>query len=164
MCQIMAKGERTISELLQQLAKTEEAVLADCMRRLASSDELECALSAILADEARQYLTAIASYSGVQSVVRIVRSEEKWKKLPAIVDANGDLWARQNLLWQIEASIVCSVQFCEQAKKSFPYSEEQLFLEGYLHEKKKSRRKVEEVLRFVQNRIWERTGFAPYCY
>ena len=164
MCQIMAKGERTISELLQQLAKTEEAVLADCMRRLASFDELECALSAILADEARQYLTAIASYSGVQSVVRIVRSEEKWQKLPAIVDANGDLWARQNLLWQIEASIVCSVQFCEQAKKSFPYSEEQLFLEGYLHEKKKSRRKVEEVLRFVQNRIWERTGFAPYCY
>lgn len=161
---LMAEEERTISELLQQLAKTEEAVLADCMRRTASSDELENTIAKILADEARQYLAAIASYSGVRSAVRIVRPEEKWQSLPVIIDAKDDLWEMQNLLWQLEASVVCCVQFCEQAKKSFPYSEEQLFLEGYLHEKKKSRRKVEEVLRFVQNRIWERTGFAPYCY
>ncbi len=158
------KGESVISELLQQLAKTEEAVLADCMRRAASSDELERLLAEILADEARQYLAAIAAYRDARSAVCIVRREEKWKVLPGIVDAKDDLWERQNLLWQLEASVVCCVQFCEQAKKSFPYSEEQLFLEGYLHEKKKSRRKVEEVLRFVQNRIWERTGFAPYCY
>ena len=153
-----------ISELLQQLAKTEEAVLADCMRRMASSDELEHVLSRLLADEAKQYLAAIASYCDARSVVRIVRCEEKWQGLPEIIDAKGDLWEWQNLLWQLEASMICCVQFCEQAKKSFPYSEEQLFLEGYLHEKKKSRRKVEEVLRFVQNRIWERTGFAPYSY
>lgn len=164
MCHVMAKGEMTISELLQQLAKTEEAVLADCMRRMASSDELERALSALLADEARQYLAAVASYRDARSVVRIERAEEKWQELPDIIDAKGDLWEMQNLLWQLEASMVCCVQFCEQTKKSFPYSEEQLFLEGYLHEKKKSHRKVEEVLRFVQNRIWERTGFAPYCY
>lgn len=153
-----------ISELLQQLAKTEEAVLADCMRRTASSDELERMLAEILVDEARQYLAAIASYSGAQSMVRIARDEDKWQALPTVVDAKDGLWEGQNLLWQLTASVVCCVQFCEQAKKSFPYSEEQLFLEGYLHEKKKSRRKVEEVLRFVQNRIWERTGFAPYCY
>lgn len=153
-----------ISELLQQLAKTEEAVLADCMRRTASSDELERMLAEILVDEARQYLAAIASYSGAQSMVRIARDEDKWQALPTVVDAKDSLWEGQNFLWQLTASVVCCVQFCEQAKKSFPYSEEQLFLEGYLHEKKKSRRKVEEVLRFVQNRIWERTGFAPYCY
>ena len=164
MCHVMAKGEMTISELLQQLAKTEEAVLADCMRRIASSDELERALSALLSDEARQYLAAVASYSDARSVVRIARDEERWQALPAIVDAKGDLWEMQNVLWQLEASMVCCAQFCEQAKKSFPYSEEQLFLEGYLHEKKKSRRKVEEVLRFVENRRWERTGFAPYSY
>ena len=134
------------------------------MRRAASSDELERVLAEMLADEARQYLTAIASYSDAQTAVRIVRAEEKWQALPKLVDTKDSLWEMQNLLWQLEASIVCCVQFCDQAKKSFPYSEEQLFLEGYLHEKKKSRRKVEEVLRFIQNRIWERTGFAPYCY
>ena len=127
MCHVMAKGEMTISELLQQLAKTEEAVLADCMRRMASSDELERALSALLSDEARQYLAAVASYSDARSVVRIARDEERWKALPAIVDAKGDLWEMQNVLWQLEASMVCCAQFCEQAKKSFPYSEEQLF-------------------------------------
>ncbi len=134
------------------------------MRRAASSDELERVLAEMLADEARQYLNAIASYSNAQTAVRIVRAEEKWQALPKLVDAKDSLWEMQNLLWQLEASIVCCVQFCDQAKKSFPYSEEQLFLESYLHEKKKSRRKVEEVLRFIQNRIWERTGFAPYCY
>lgn len=147
------------------MARVDEVMLADITRRMGSANELEQALADILADESRQYLAAIQAWQNTkQDSFCIVRSEEAWQALSMYIDQNGGLWEAQNLLWQIEASIICSVQFCEQAKKSFPYSAEQLFLAEYLHEKKKSRRKVEEVLRFVQNRIWEETGFAPYCY
>ncbi|MBQ8682634.1 MAG: hypothetical protein IJ510_02785 [Selenomonadales bacterium] len=159
------KEERAISDLLQHLAQTEDVILADCMRRMTSPCELEQALAAILAEESRQYLAAIEAWNNKKECsVQIARLEAQWQALLARVDMGESLWHAQNLLWQMEASLICSMQFCEQAKKSFPYCEEQLFLEGYLHEKKKSRRKVEEVLRFVQNRIWEQTGFAPYCY
>lgn len=140
-------------------------MLADLTRRKESANEFERDLAAVLVEEVQQYSAVIGLWQQTkQNSFRIVRSEDAWRSLTVCIDRNGNLWEAQNLLWQIEASIICSIQFCEQAKKSFPYSEEQLFLEGYLHEKKKSRRKVEEILRFVQNRIWEQTGFAPYCY
>ena len=139
--------------------------MADLARRMASENETERLLADLLTDEAVQYLAAIERrLDEKQDSFTIVRSEDAWQKLRASVDRDGSLWEAQNLLWQIEASTICGIQLCEQARKSYPYAEEQLFLEGYLHEKKKSRRKVEEVLRYVQNRLWEQIGFAPYCY
>lgn len=150
--------------MLGELKRAEEAVLADWQHRMESVEEFERSISQLLADESKAYLSAILAWqSDGDACVCIARDEAMWQALHDMVSVDK-MWRMQNLLRQIEASICSIIELCEQAKKSYPYGKEQLFLEGFLHEKKKSRRKVDELLRYVQNRIWEAIGFAPYTY
>lgn len=150
--------------MLSELKRAEEAVLADWQHRMESAEEFERRLSQLLIDESNAYLAVIVAWSSDGDVcVSIDRDEVTWQSLRDMVSVDK-MWYMQNLLRQVEASICSVIELCEQAKKSYPYGKEQLFLEGFLHEKKKSRRKVDELLRYVQNRIWEEIGFAPYTY
>lgn len=150
--------------MLGELKRAEEAVLADCQRRVEATEEFERSLTQLLLEESNAYLSAIDVWSSDgEACICIARDEATWQALRDMVSVDK-IWYMQNLLRQVEASICSLIELCEQAKKSYPYGKEQLFLEGFLHEKKKSRRKVDELLRYVQNRIWEEIGFAPYTY
>lgn len=155
---------RTISKITEDLACAERAIYMDWERRMTSSCNLEAQISRLLLDESQQYLTALDAWqSQTSETVQIERDESKWQSLTAMVEKTR-LWQQHNLLRQVKVSIQLTVELIEQAKKNYPYAAEQLFLEGLLYEKKKSRRKVDELLRYVQNRLWEQIGFAPYIY
>ncbi len=150
--------------MIGALKRAEEAVLADCQRRVEYAEEFERSLTQLVIDESNAYLSAIDIWSSDGNAsVCIARDEASWQALRDMVSVD-QMWYMQNLLRQVEVSICSLIELCEQAKKSYPYGKEQLFLEEFLHEKKKSRRKVDELLRYVQNRIWEEIGFAPYTY
>lgn len=153
-----------IGKLIEVLLDAEKAMYADWAKRSMSDCGLEKKIGQLLYDESKQYQKAMEERKQEQKqTVCIDRDETAWQALVDIVDVQC-LWQQQNLLRQIEAVLASSAELVGQAKKSYPYSEEQLFLEGLLHEKKKSRRKVDEILRYTENRIWEQIGFAPYTY
>lgn len=136
----------------------------DWKHRMASDHAAEAKIATLLAQESEQYLAALNAWRQEKKNMAIVRRDEgTWSSLVKLVEEN-DLWQMHNFLRQIEASLIASLEVSEQAKKNYPYAEEQLFLEWLVHEKKKSRREVSDLLRHVQNRIWEEIGFAPYTY
>lgn len=155
---------RTIGKLIVVLIQAEQALRAEWEKRASSDGVLEAKIGRMLLEESEQYLSVLSAWQTEhQETVAIRRDDSAWQALRELVDTEW-LWHQHDLLRQIEASLVASTELAEQAKKSYPYGEEQLFLEGLIHEKKKSRRKAEELLRYVQNRIWEEIGFAPYLY
>lgn len=136
----------------------------DWKHRMTSDHAVEAKIATLLAQESEQYLVALNAWRQEKKNMAIVRRDEgAWSSLVNRVEEN-DLWQMHNFLRQIEASLIASLEVSEQAKKNYPYAEEQLFLEWLVHEKKKSRREVSDLLRHVQNRIWEEIGFAPYTY
>lgn len=136
----------------------------DWTRRMASDHAVESKIAKLLEQESEQYLAALNAWRQEKKNMAIVRRDEgAWASLVKLVEEN-DLWQMHNLLRQTEASLIASLEISEQAKKNYPYAEEQLFLEWLVHEKKKSRREVSDLLRHIQNRIWEEIGFAPYTY
>lgn len=136
----------------------------DWTRRMVSDHAVESKIAKLLEQESEQYLAALNAWRQEKKNMAIVRRDEgAWASLVKLVEEN-DLWQMHNLLRQTEASLIASLEISEQAKKNYPYAEEQLFLEWLVHEKKKSRREVSDLLRHIQNRIWEEIGFAPYTY
>lgn len=136
----------------------------DWTRRMASDHAVESKIAKLLEQESEKYLAALNAWRQEKKNMAIVRRDEgAWASLVKLVEEN-DLWQMHNLLRQTEASLIASLEISEQAKKNYPYAEEQLFLEWLVHEKKKSRREVSDLLRHIQNRIWEEIGFAPYTY
>lgn len=155
---------KKISKVIDALWQAERAMCADWTKRIRSDHAVEAKISYLLERESSIYLAAIDAWQQEKmGTVIVQRDEDAWATLVKLIDEN-ELWETHNILRQIEVSLIASIELSEQAKKNYPYSQEQLFLEALVHEKKKSRRKVNEVLRYVQNRIWEEIGFAPYTY